>query len=204
MYGVGHLVARYRARDAIRVTVVVAEAVVTRHRNEKIIKHSARVSVKEEAVHLRTVSGLNAGGVIARGAGNAHYGNRLFGICRVNYVKVLIEVNGGAVGIYAVGDGFGYGVLYLGVLTVGVYRSVCVIPYGRGAVACLRESLFALTVRAHPLYELLRLTAAKVVVPVLNDLFKSTVGAVLISLPENVVKAYVIARRHNEVIVIGA
>ena len=204
VYRIGHLVAADSACIVVRVTVIVTEAVIVRHRNVEVIEHSACIAVEEEAVHVRTVSGLYAGSQVSRGVGNAHYGNCLFGIGRIGNVNVKIQVNRSTVGVHAVGDSLGNGVLYLGVLAVHVSGSACVVPGDGGSVCSLTESLLAGSVGAYPLDQLIGLTAAEIVVPVLNDLLESTVCAVLISLPENVVQTDIVACGNNVVIVISS
>ena len=204
MYGVGDLVTRYRARNVFGIAVVISVAVVTCHRNVQIIEHSARVAVKEEAVHLRTVSRLHRGCKISRGVGDSHHGNGLCGIGGVNYMYVLIEIDRSSVGVNAVCDRLGNGIFYLGVLAACINLAAFRIPRNGRTVGCLIKRYLARSVGAHPLNEPFSLGSAEIVVPVLNDLLKRTVSTVLIRLKENVIEAYITARGNYVIIVIYA
>ena len=116
----------YRTRA---FTVIVAEGFGACHRHPKVIVNNAGISVKEKAVEVGAVSSRGCGLQVFGGACKRHNRHLLCGRGGVYNIHSKVEVKGGAIGIYAIGDVGRNRPFYIGVLTVIVSITLGIVPH---------------------------------------------------------------------------
>ena len=194
------------SRSSVVVTVIIRLS----HRLIQIVEYYARVSVEEEARELRSVCRIKSVREILRGVGERNYRHgfeRIVFICGVCHVHIEIKIYRRAVLTYAIGNVKCKSMLQLYVISIAracfyLLSSLCIaVPYCRRTVKALLGSLLN-ALGVSPVNHGITEPAAKVCIPVFNDLFKISVSTVLIRLPEDVAERYVVSRRNKYGIVI--
>ena len=126
-----------------------------------------------------------------------------FWVRRIRDSNILVKIKGCAIWFYAICNNLCNCPFYLCILTVCINCSVSIIPLRLTFIAC-GFNLFACTILMYPLDKIISFYTLKVIIPYFYYLFKSTLCAMLISLPKNFVNRYVISCRNNVIFVISS